>query len=224
MTTEPDPDMMAAELALGVLEGDERAVALRRTLAEPEFAREVEWWRDRLGGLFDEYRPVPAPVDLVDRLDPVRPAPARRSWPILALAGALAAAIAIFFLLRPVPVVIPPAAQRSHMMMLAALAPTDRAVPPISAVVDPDSGEVRVAANDLAPSGKSAQLWMIKDGVPHAIGLLHAGSATRIVMPASDRAVLGAGIVLAVSIEPPGGSPKSTPTGPVIATGALSLS
>jgi anti-sigma-K factor RskA len=224
VTTEPDPNMMAAELALGLLEGDERAVALRRMLAEPDFAREVEWWRDRLGGLFDEYRPVPAPADLIDRLEPATAQPARRSWPIFALASALAAAVALFFLMRPAPVVIPPAAERPHTMMLAALAPTDHAVAPISAVVDKDSGEVRVAANDLAPSGKTAQLWMIKDGVPHSIGLLHSGSATRIVMPEPERVALGAGIVLAVSIEPVGGSPKPTPTGPVVATGALSLS
>ncbi|MEO1162117.1 MAG: anti-sigma factor, partial [Pseudomonadota bacterium] len=33
--------------------------------------------------------------------------------------------------------------------------------------------------------------------------------------------VLGDGITLAVSLEPAGGSPTGTPTGPVIATGKL---
>ena len=41
-----EPDVAAAELALGLLDGEERAAALRRMLAEPGFAREVERWRD----------------------------------------------------------------------------------------------------------------------------------------------------------------------------------
>ena len=35
-----EADVAAAELALGVLDGEERAAALRRVLAEPDFARE----------------------------------------------------------------------------------------------------------------------------------------------------------------------------------------
>ncbi|MGJ3628226.1 hypothetical protein AB5I41_17070 [Sphingomonas sp. MMS24-JH45] len=48
-------DMAAAELALGVLDGDERAAALRRVLAEPDFAREVARWRDYLAALFADW-------------------------------------------------------------------------------------------------------------------------------------------------------------------------
>ena len=45
-TTETDvpEDVAAAELALGLLEGEERGAALRRVLAEPGFAAQVEWW------------------------------------------------------------------------------------------------------------------------------------------------------------------------------------
>ena len=45
----------AGELALGVLDGEERAAALRRVIADPAFAREVERWRDRLSGLHEEW-------------------------------------------------------------------------------------------------------------------------------------------------------------------------
>ena len=42
-THDPEPqDVAAAELALGLLDGEERAAALRRVLAEPAFAAEVE--------------------------------------------------------------------------------------------------------------------------------------------------------------------------------------
>ena len=55
MTTEPEisgADVAAAELALGVLDGEERAAALRRMLAEPDFARDVERWRDHFAVMF----------------------------------------------------------------------------------------------------------------------------------------------------------------------------
>lgn len=221
--TGPDPDMTAAELALGLLDGDDRAAALRRMLAEPAFAREVDGWRDRLAGLFDDYRPVAAPEGLIDRLGGGEGprASARARWPVLALAAALAATIALFFVTwrTPLPVPPPPA---SHAMMLATLVPVDKGTAPIGTAIDMDAGEIRVTATAIAPAGKTAQLWMIKDGVPHSMGLLHRGAPTRMPLAERDRAALAAGMTLAVSIEPAGGSPGPVPTGPVVASGALS--
>src|SRR3569623_1016133 len=161
--------MTAAELALGLLAGDERAAALRRVLADPAFAVEVDQWRDRLAGLFDDYRPIAAPDSVAQRLAPdAAPARRRNAWPILALAAALAATIALFFVTRhgPVPEPAGPAAAR-HTMLLAALMPSDNKGAPVSAASDLTTGEMRVAANALAPEGKTAQLWMFKVGGAH---------------------------------------------------------
>ena len=62
-----DPDVAAAELALGLLEGDERAAALRRQLAEPAFAREVERWREHFGTLFASTVARVPPAHLAER-------------------------------------------------------------------------------------------------------------------------------------------------------------
>ena len=78
----PDPDMTAAELALGLLDGEERAAALRRVLADPAFAREVEEWRQRLAGLFDDYPEVAAPESVDARLAQLDARPAAPSRPI----------------------------------------------------------------------------------------------------------------------------------------------
>ncbi|MCM8557420.1 anti-sigma factor [Sphingomicrobium sediminis] len=73
-------DVTAAELALGLLEGDERAAAQRRVLSDPEFAAEVEKWRDHFATLFPQVPEAEPPASLEARIlaanDPV---PAARS-------------------------------------------------------------------------------------------------------------------------------------------------
>jgi anti-sigma-K factor RskA len=219
----PDPDMTAAELALGLLEGDERAAALRRLLADPAFAREVEGWRDRMAGLFEDYAEVPAPDSVAARLAaPGARVPAR--WPVLALATALAATIGLFFVTRPGPAPLPiPQIAQPHGMMVASLMMTDKSTS-VPAVIDMTTGEMRIPHADMAPGDKSAQLWMIgDDGVPKPMGLLAPSGTSRMTLAADQRRQLAAGVTLAVSVEPVGGSPTGKPTGPVVASGKLSL-
>lgn len=67
--TGEDPDMLAAELALGVLDGPERAAALRRLLADPVFGREVDDWRERLAPLIDTVPEQAPPATLWQRIE-----------------------------------------------------------------------------------------------------------------------------------------------------------
>jgi len=220
----PDPDMTAAELALGLLDGEERAAALRRVLADPDFAREVEQWRQRLAGLFDDYPEVAAPDSVAARLAAPEPLPQARAtsgfrWPIAALVGAVAAMLALFVVLQPTSQVAGP----PHHMMVASLMMSDKssAVP---AMVDMTTGEMRIGEAGMAPQGKAAQLWMIGgDGVPKPMGMLASTGPSRMMLPMEKRRGLKAGIMLAVSIEPLGGSPTGLPTGPVVASGKLSI-
>jgi anti-sigma-K factor RskA len=220
----PDPDMTAAELALGLLDGEERAAALRRVLADPDFAREVEQWRQRLAGLFDDYPEVAAPDSVAERLAAPEPLPQARAtsgvrWPIAALVGAVAAMLALFVVLQPTSQVAGP----PHHMMVASLMMSDKsgAVP---AMVDMTTGEMRIGEAGMAPQGKTAQLWMIGgDGVPKPMGMLASTGPSRMMLPMEKRRGLKAGIMLAVSIEPLGGSPTGLPTGPVVASGKLSI-
>ena len=103
----PETPMTAAELALGLLEGDERAAALRRTLTDPLFAAEVESWRDHFGLLFDAVPEIAAPGGGLARVEASidakgnrMPGPAMRAanddgpvrfWRALAVASSIAA-------------------------------------------------------------------------------------------------------------------------------------
>jgi anti-sigma-K factor RskA len=64
-------------------------------------------------------------------------------------------------------------------------------------------------------------LWLIAEGgAPVSLGLLEPQGPSRITVPDDLRPVL-AGATLAVSDEPPGGSPTGQPTGAVLAAGVF---
>jgi anti-sigma-K factor RskA len=224
----PDPDVAAAELALGLLEGDDRAAALRRQLADPGFAREVERWRDHFATLFAGSAERVPPADLVERieahLDQPRVARAAASpgfWRPLALASSLAAAsLAGVLLIRTeTPSVVPPRAPQAQM--IAALA-HQGSTTPLAAYYDPAAQLVRMPGPMPIPAGRSAQLWAIEDGKPPIpLGLFRIVGAT-VVADARGKGSMHPGVTLAISLEPVGGSPTGKPTGPVVASGSLS--
>jgi len=219
----PDDSVTAAELALGLLDGAERADAVRRCLSEPAFAREVELWRDRFATMFVEIRDERPEDGVAKRVLALTDGRAR-PWRFATVLASLAAAAAITALVMrpevpgPVRIVQAPAPPAP---LVAAMAPTEKGTP-FSAVYEPGSGRVRITLVLDVPAERDAQLWWIgADGVPHSIGLLKRDGTSAVTVPQGDRERLGSGATLAVSIEPLGGSPKPVPTGPVVATGAL---
>ena len=69
---------------------------------------------------------------------------------------------------------------------------------------------------DAAPAGKSYELWAVEPGQnPKSLGVVEQARYTRpLAVPTKD-------LVLAVSLEPQGGSPTGAPTGPVVFSGPL---
>ncbi len=106
----------------------------------------------------------------------------------------------------------------------ASLAPLDAATP---AVPPPPELWDRIAAETAPPAvprpapasasehqGRSPELWVIADGKPPAsLGLIDIDDANTHRIPAERLRGLKAGDVLAISIEPPGGSPTGAPPG-----------
>lgn len=236
--TGEERSVLAGELALGLLDGEERGAALRRLLSDRDFAREVEWWRDRLADLFAESGDVAPGAGVEARIMAALPRDAAervaadaergtarslRLWRAVAGAATLAAAAMLAALvLRPDPA--PPPAPRAPVFapapLLAVLTPTDDAAP-LAAAVDRRTGVITLAGTLTVPAGRVAQLWTIgTDGAPRSLGLLPDGSP-RLAVASDQRGRLSPTIVLAISIEPTGGSTTGAPTGPVIVTGPL---
>jgi len=91
------------------------------------------------------------------------------------------------------------------------------------AVYDSGAAELRLTRTaGTAAAGRVLELWAIAgEAAPVSLGVLPAGETVALPLPEALRGAV-AGLVLAVSDEPPGGSPTGAPTGAVLAVGQVS--
>jgi len=228
-----ETEAFAAEHALGVLTSAERREAERRMAADPAFAALVEAWRTRLSPMGDGVASVAPPGDLWARIARALPANddgrAVRFWrratagaSLLAVAG-IAAAVVLAN--RAPPVTAPPAA--GQLLNASLVSPSGTTgVPLFVAAYDPARKALIVTS--LVQPGKDPahvhELWVIPpDGKPRPLGFIEPGKTKAMPMPQNLLPSLTAGSSIAVSVEPPGGSPKvDAPSGPIAAVGKLS--
>ena len=222
---------LAAEFAMGVLEGEDLAVAQRRFEADAPFRQAVEDWQNQLTPMLNEIEPVqPGPQvwDAVAARAHGDTASVQSGlWTSLAFwrgsaafAGSLAAlSLAALLFLSPGGLLTTPEATRPLIATLTAAG----TAPAFTARFDPSSGAlfVRAALKDQTEQ-RVAELWLIPaDGVPRSLGLLDKAGLGDLSVTTENLAVFRDGATLAVSLEPQGGSPTGAPTGPVIASGKL---
>ncbi|MEI6419679.1 MAG: anti-sigma factor, partial [Sphingomonadales bacterium] len=106
--------------------------------------------------------------------------------------------------------------------LIATLAGTD-GKPLINAAYDPSKGEVSFApvAQQSAGDNKVPELWVIEGkNPPRSLGVIDIAAGNHAI-PADRIAGLKPGSILAISIEPVGGSTTGAPSGPVVAMGKL---
>jgi anti-sigma-K factor RskA len=79
-----------------------------------------------------------------------------------------------------------------------------------------------VAGDMPADSRHAHELWVIPaGGKPRSLGTMGGGKQMHMRLADAIAALMESGATVAISVEPPGGSPTGSPTGPVIASGAL---
>ncbi len=222
---------LAAEFAMGVLEGEDLAVAEKRFEEDVQFRKSVEDWQNQLTPILNEVEPAePAPRvwdQIAARTQGADEAMQSSWWTSLAFwrgsaafAGSLAAlSIAALLFLSPGGLFVAPELQRPLIATLTAAG----TAPAFTARFDPGTGAlfVRTALKDQSEQ-RVAELWLIPaDGVPRSLGLLDNEGLGDLSVTGENLAVFRDGATLAVSLEPQGGSPTGAPTGPVIASGKL---
>lgn len=226
-----DGMLLAAELALGVLESAEldRARALQRD--DQAFAAAVDLWHEHFAALFAQIPDAAPPPSLARRVRAAAGLGAANSNDVVrwkwatSLAASIAAGLAILLLVPapqqlapPGPAAVRPAQPGAAMTVAFAVNEGAQTLP---AVVDVSSKLLRLPSGLDVPAGRVAQLWLLEgEAAPKPIGLFEPTANGLAATVTLERAI-PAGSVLAISIEPPGGSPTGLPTGPVVATGEL---
>jgi anti-sigma-K factor RskA len=226
-------DLTAAEYVLGVLEPRARRRAAARLEADPTFRAEVEAWEQRLAPLTDTVEPAPPPASLWRRIErdlapgqtesnvvtfPGRSRPwySLGLWPAATAASLAAAACVVLLILRPALPTRAPAAPT----MVATLSAADGKPVFVTVVDRARRGITVVPVGAAIGAGRWPELWIIPTGgKPRPVGMVGAAKPRLILISSALLAAPTA--VLAVSLEPRGGSPTGAPTGPVIATGTL---
>lgn len=230
-------DLRYAEYVLGVLDANARAAVEREIATDAQAAVEVARWQRHLLPLAEDIDPAQPPdavwarihsaLEIDQRRKQRADAPLRGWWESLVVwrslaFGAMAVAVACIIALITLP--------------QAVRAPTP-AVPYMASTITQTDGQVGwTATMDLQqarmvvvpakpqslPAGHAPELWLIPAGKrPIAVGMIATGGPTTIALSKMLIAQLGPTAALAVSIEPPSGSPTGQPTGAVIAKGTI---
>lgn len=222
-------EVIAGEYVLGVLSAEDRRKVEDRLRSDRAFAAMVNRWEENLSAINQELETVTPPARVytaVERqlFDP-RTLDAGMSvsgggiwnslalWRSVALASLAAAAT---FLIAWSEVLAPSSPKR----LIAELSGKDS---PISLVAHYDEAKGMLTLTPAAATqegAKSLELWLVQEGQPPvSLGVLPQSGEGTLSVPSAFRSKLTRNAVLAVSAEPPGGSPTGTTTGPVIATG-----
>ncbi|WP_435264962.1 anti-sigma factor [Shinella sp. BE166] len=235
--TAPDKDMkdprrdevIAGEYVLGVLSAEDRRKVEARLARDRAFAAMVSRWEENLATFNDDYEALqPSPLTfsaIEQRILGAAPRDTVLSggfWNSLALWRSLAfasIAVAAGLGIWMSTLVGPRDVQGGRLV--ADLA-GEGATVNLVARYDDASGMLRVTPVAAGRAQeKSLELWLVEDGkAPVSLGVLPQTGEGELAVPAVMRGRLVQGAVLAVSVEPFGGSPTGSATGPVIASGA----
>lgn len=235
-----DREAMAAELALGLLDGDERAAALRLQLSDADFAAEVEGWRDRFAPLSAGFASASPPAALWAAIearlggDEETPAIAelplaisRRlgRWRAAAIgSSAVAAVLLAAIVLRPAPepVIQPVPVAADRPVTIAQLADESGGALLAARYMD-EPGELMIRSAGMPTGDLAPELWVIPaDGVPRSLGLVAIDGMTRVTVPIELRGLMADGATLAITMEPADGAPHDAPSSAPIAAGTIS--
>ncbi len=207
--TDEDGHSLAAEYVLGVLDAPLRRAAERRMAEDSAFRcrssllGRAAWRARQRGDAGDTARARLEPHRCCADAPRQRPANLWNSllfwrWSAVASAALAAACLAVVY----VAVVSP-----SRAPLVATLDASGRTG--FLATIDPGHNTITIVPASLTSADQRAlELWLIAPGdQPRSLGLIEAGRPVRISVPADLAGRVTADAALAVSIEPPGGSP-----------------
>lgn len=224
MTGQEQLDLTAAEYVLGLTDDETRHQLDKRLNDDSLFAAEVLHWQKAFSGIDLLTHDVIPPFAVWQQIEQALNRNAGASGPIstrrqpaLWLGWGLAAAMAGILIYNQV---IKPDVPHS----LQPIAVLSGAQPDAQFVVNLDKSAslLQVSALNITLSeNKNLQLWLIRgSAAPQSLGLINHRDSNVFRLPPGE---LDNQTVLAVSLEPVGGSKLSGPSGPVIFQGKVTV-
>lgn len=227
MTVMTEEDFtLAGEYVLGLLDPGQDAVAAARVATDVNFAAEVEAWRLRLNPLFGMEQAPPKELwSKVERSLP--PATLQDTgagklifWRALTGISVTAAVFMGVLLLRPTanaPEIVTPTP------MIAALGSEDGRSA-ITARYDQAHGTMLLTPVALDTGKLYPELWVIPaDGKARSLGMIKGDRPSEMMVSPGMRQYVSEGALLAITPEPAQGAPGGVATGPVLASGKISI-
>ncbi|AUW58647.1 hypothetical protein C1T17_11600 [Sphingobium sp. SCG-1] len=231
-------DALAAELALGMLTGAEKAQALRLQLSDAAFAAEVAAWEARFAPLHLNYGEHAPPANvwngIAARLD--GPNDISRdaglhaklmAWKTGALlSGALAASLALVLLFRAPdsPSVDAPQVAQAAPQLAVAQMVSPKADMMVVARYDAATAQLKLRADNMPQGALVPELWVIPaDGKPRSLGFIATTGTTRMAVSPKMRVMLEDGVTLAITMEPAAAVPHEAPSSAPVAAGKITI-
>lgn len=228
-------DLLAGEYVLGTLVGTARRRFERLLRDDVALREEVAAWERRLAPLVDAVPELAPPARVWRGIERrVAPGGTRESlweridfWRPLALIASAFFVVLVGYLMvvstREIEAPPPPIASAPAVEYVTLL--NDKEAQAVWIVSSADFSEMKVKTLRPLPADpdKAYELWFVpgNDLPPRSLGLMPTEGSKTVKVPREIREALTAGKVLAVSVEPPGGSPTGSPTGPVLYHGQI---
>lgn len=221
---------LAAEYALGTLQGKARLRFERLMVEQPSVRRLVLAWEQRLAPLSSQVKPqAVSPLvwpKIRQRLgfEPaVMPSPKLGFWQRGLWAGSVMASLVAGMLLWKYLIHQP---EIMPVYQDVAVLSTEKAEPVWIVRVTDDGQQIKLSSLELPtiPSDRDLELWAIADSAPESLGVMRVvNGQVELIFSAKQKQRFNQGKVLAISLEPKGGSPIGTPTGAVLFTGKIKI-
>lgn len=231
----PNDDLreaLAAEYALGTLQGRARRRFERSLKEEPALRRLVVAWQERLTPLNEGIAPVQPPARVWRSIEQRIRKTSRRGasiwdslgfWRTASFVASAAVVLLAVILTTGTPT------SKPHDTMVAVLS-DEQSNPAITVSwqADPRGAErlrVRVMGHaEMAPD-TAWELWMLPGGdqKPVSLGLITTHENQTVVLPRPLAVKINQASGLAMSVEPKGGSPTGVPTGPILYKGLCTM-
>ncbi len=231
-----DHTHLAAEYALGLLEGEDLMRARGLVASDPDFAEAVARWETQLSPLLDEVPAATPRADLWPQIEaaleqgagpaaaanvvPLQQQVTRWKWATGVTSAAAALALAFLAFPPGTSAPLPVAAQPE----LAAVVPIGDTALSIDLIYQPGERRMYVTAAGLEADGvHDHELWLVPpEGAAQSLGVVEPGTVKAVDLPENLAVQIGDGSQLVLTREPLGGAGPGTEAGPVVANGEFS--